>query len=129
MPANDIGRQTMGDTELQKVNRLPELMMNSKEAILSVSLTMCNTESLTTEARESINACKNEIESKKKSGCCFIDPYCLLLSLTISFLPKGNPVISVAVDLLLCQLWFRYKFVKALSEFTGSSFRICECFH
>ena len=90
---------------------------------------MCNTESLTTETRESMNACKSEIESEEKSVCCFIDLHCLLLPFTIPFLFKGNPVTSVAVDLLLYQLWFRYKFVKALSKFIDDSFRICECFY
>ena len=78
--------------------------MNSREAILSVSLAMCDTESLTTEIRESMNTYKNEIESEKESVYCFINPHYLLLPLTIFFLPKGNPVTSVAVDSLLCQL-------------------------
>ena len=129
MPVNGIDRQTMKNTELQKVNRLPELIINLKEVILSINLTMCNTESLTTETRKSINICKNEIESEKKSDCYFINLYHLLLPLTISFLLKGNPVTSVAVDSLLCQLWFRYKFVKALLKFTDDFFRIYECFH
>ena len=79
-------------------------MMNLKEVILSVSLAMCDTESLITEARESMNACKNEVESKKKFDCCFINLYYFLLSLIISFLLKGNSVISVVVNSLLCQL-------------------------
>ena len=128
-PANGIDKQTIKDTKLWKVNRLPELIINLKKAILLISLTMCDTESLTTEVRESINACKSEIELKEKSDYCFINLCCLLLLLTISFLLKGNSVTSVAVNLLLCQLWFKYKFVKILSEFTDSSFRICECFH
>ena len=94
----------MGDTELQRVNKLPELMMNLKEAILSVSLAMCDTESLTTEIRESMNACKSEIELKKKSACCFINSHYLLLPFTISFLLKNNSVIFITVDSLLCQL-------------------------
>ena len=94
----------MGSTELQKVNKLLKLMMNSREAILSVSLTMCDTESLTTEARESMNACKSEVELKEKFAHCFINPHCLLLPLTIPFLPRGNPITSIAVDSLLCQL-------------------------
>ena len=104
-------------------------MMNLKKTILSVSLAMCNTESLTTETRESMNACKNEVESEEKSDCCFIDSHHLLLSLTIFFLFKNNSVISIAVDSSLCQLWSRYKFIKALSEFTDDFFRICKCFH
>ena len=103
--------------------------MNLKEVILSISLIMCNTKSLTTKTRESMNAYKSEIESEKKSDCCFISLCCLLLPLTISFLLRGNSVTSIAVDSLLCQLWSRYEFVKALSKFTGSSSRICECFH
>ena len=126
---NGIDRWTIGDTELQGVNRLPELMINSKKVILSVSLAMCDTESLTTEARESMNAFKSEVESEEKSVCCFINPCHLLLPLTIFFLFKGNSVTSVAVDSSLCQLWFRYKFVRALSEFTGNFFRVCKCFH
>ena len=94
----------MGSTKLQKVNRLPEFMMNSKEVILSVSLAMCNTESLTTKTRELINAYKSEIESEKKFVCCFINLHCLLLPFTILFLPKGNLIISIAVDSLFCQL-------------------------
>ena len=65
---------------------------------------MCNTESLTTEVRELMNAYKNEIESEKESGCCFIDSHCLLLPFTISFLLKDNLITSVAVDSSLCQL-------------------------
>ena len=103
--------------------------MNSKKAILSINLTMCNTESLTTETRKSMNAFKNEVESEKESACCFINPHCFLLPLTIFFLFKSNFVISVAVDSSLYQLWSRYKFVKALSEFTGSFFRICKYLH
>ena len=129
MPVNGINKQTMRNTKLQKVNRLPEFIMNSKEIILSVSLAICNTESLTTEVRESMNTCKNEVESEEKSDCCFINLHCLLLPFIISFLFRGNPITSVVVDSLLCQLWFRYKFVKALSEFTDDSFRVCECFH
>ena len=79
-------------------------MMNSKKVILSVSLAMCDTESLTTEARESMNAFKSEVKSEEKSAYCIIDLYYLLLPLTISFLLKGNPVTSVAVDSSLCQL-------------------------
>ena len=78
--------------------------MNLKKVILSVNLAMCNTKSLTTEIRKSMNIFKNEIKLKKKSVYCFINLHCLLLSLTISFLFRGNSVISVAVDLLLCQL-------------------------
>ena len=129
MPANDIGRQIMGDTKLQRISRLPKLMMNLKKAILSVNLAMCNTKSLTMKIRELMNACQNEIELKKKSVCCFISLCCFLLSLTISFLFRDNPVTSVAIDLLLCQLWFRYKFFKALSKFTDDFSRICKCFH
>ena len=127
--ANGIDRWTMKDTEFQEISRLPELKVNSKEVILSVSLAMCNTESLTTKTRKSMNAFKNEIESEEESVCCFISPHYLLLPLTISFLLRGNLITSVTVDSSLCQLWFRYKFVKALSEFTGSSFRICKCLH
>ena len=90
---------------------------------------MCNTESLTTEVRESMNVFKNKVKLEEKSVCYFIDFYYLLLLLTISFLLRGNSVISVAVDSSLCQLWFRYKFVRALSEFTDNSFKVCECFH
>ena len=104
-------------------------MVNSKEIILSVSLGMCNTESLITEIRELINVCKNKIKLEEKFICCFIDLYCLLLSLTIFFLFKGNFITSVAVDSLLCQLWFRYKFVKALSEFIDGFSKIYKCFH
>ena len=106
-----------------------ELIINLKKVILSVSLAMCDTESLTTEIRESINACKSEIKSEKKFAYCFIDFYYLLLPFTIPFLLKGNSVTSVVVDSLLCQLWSRYKFVKALLKFTDSFFRICKCFH
>ena len=104
-------------------------MIDLKEVILSVSLVMCDTESLTTKIRESMNAFKSEIESEKKSVCYFIDFCHFLLPLTIFFLFRDNFVISVAVDLLLCQLWSRYKFVRALSEFTDDSFRVCKCFH
>ena len=90
---------------------------------------MCDTESLTTEVRESMNAFKNEVESEEKSVCCFINLCYLLLPLTISFLPRGNPVTSVAVNSSLCQLWSRYKFVRALSKFTDNFFRVCKCFH
>ena len=103
--------------------------MNLKKAILLVSLAMCNIESLTTKVKKSMNACKSEIESEEKSAYCFINPHCFLSSFTIFFLFKSNSVISVAVDLLLCQLWFRYKFVKTLSEFTDNFFRICKCFY
>ena len=129
MPVNGIGKQTIRDTEFWKVNRLPELIMNLKKIILSVSLIMCNTESLTTEIRKSINVYKNEIELKKKFVYCFINFHCFLLSFTISFLFKSNLITFIAVDSLLCQLWFRYKFIKALSEFTDSFSRICKCFH
>ena len=94
----------MEDTKLQKVNRLPKLIMNSKKVILSVSLIMCNTESLITEIRESMNAFKSEVESEKKSVYCFINPHHLLLPFTISFLFKGNFITFVAVDSSLCQL-------------------------
>ena len=103
--------------------------MNSKKAILSVNLAMCNTESLTIEIRESMNTCKNEVESEKKSDCCFINLCHFLLPLTIFFLLRGNSVISVAVDSLLCQLWFRYKFFKVLPEFIDGFSRIYKCFH
>ena len=103
--------------------------MNLKKAILSVNLTICDTESLITEIRKSMNVYKNEVELKEKSVCCFINPCHLLLPLTISFLLKGNLITSIAVDLLLCQLWFRYKFIKTLLKFTDSSSRICECFY
>ena len=104
-------------------------MIDSKEAILLISLAMCDTESLTTEVRESINACKSKVESEEKFAYCFINSYYLLLPLTILFLLKSNLIISVAVDLLLCQLWSRYKFVKALSEFTDGFSKIYECFY
>ena len=106
-----------------------KLMMNLREVILSVSLAMCDTESLIMKTRKLMNACKSEIELKKKFICCFINFCCFLLSFIIYFLLKGNSVTSVAVDSLLCQLWFRYRFVKALSEFTGDFFRICKYFH
>ena len=104
MPVNDIDRQTMGCTELQEINRLSEFIMNLMKVILSVNLIMCDIESLTTETRESMNAFKNEVESEKGSVCCFINPYCFLLSLIISFLFRDNPVTSVAVNSSLCQL-------------------------
>ena len=108
---------------------MPEFIINSRKVILSVNLAMCDTESLITEIKKSMNACKSEVKSEEKSVCCFIDFHHFLLPFTISFLFKSNSVTSVTVDLLLCQLWFRYKFIKALSEFTDSFFRICECFH
>ena len=119
----------MKDTELWEINKLPKLIINSRKVILSVSLTMCDTESLTTEIKKSINTFKNEVESEEESAYCFINSHCFLLSLTISFLFRGNLITSVVVDSSLYQLWFRYKFVKALSEFTDGSFRICKCFH
>ena len=108
---------------------MPELIINLREIILSVSLTMYNTESLTIEIKELINIYKSEIELKKKSVYYFINFYYLLLPLTISFLLKSNSVTFIVVDLLFCQLWFKYKFVKALLKFTDSFFRICECFY
>ena len=108
---------------------MPEFMIDSKEVILLVNLAMYDTESLTTEARELMNTFKSEVESEERSVCCFIDFHYFLLSFTIFFLFKNNSVTSVVVDLLLCQLWFRYKFVRALSEFINDSFRICKCFH
>ena len=104
MSINDIDRQTMKNTKLLKVNKLSELMMNLREIILSVSLVMCDTESLITEARKSMNAYKNEVESEKKSVCYFIDFHYLLLPLIIFFLLKSNSVTSVVIDSLFCQL-------------------------
>ena len=63
----------MRNTELQKINRLSEFMMNLKKVILLINLIMCNTESLITEIKKLINACKNEIESEKKSAHYFIN--------------------------------------------------------
>ena len=65
---------------------------------------MCNTESLTTEIKKLINICKNEVKLEKKSICCFINLYHLLLPFPISFLFKGNSNISIIINSSLCQL-------------------------
>ena len=90
---------------------------------------MCNIESLITKIRESMNAYKSEIELKKRFIYYFINLCCFLLSLIICFLLKSNLIIFVVVGSLLCQLWFRYRFIKTLLKFIDSFFRICECFH
>ena len=94
----------MKNTEFWRVNKLLKLIINLKEVILSVSLVMCDTELLTTEIKKSINTYKSEIELKKKSVCYFINLYCFLLLLIISFLLRGNFITSVIINLLLCQL-------------------------
>ena len=106
----------MKDIKLWKVSRLLKLIINSKEVILLVSLIMCDTELLTMKVKESMNACKSEMRLEERFVYYFISLYYFLLLFTISFLFKSNFVTSVAVDLSLCQLWFRYKFVEVLSS-------------
>ena len=103
--------------------------MNFKKAILSVSLIMYNTKSLITEIRKLINVYKNEVELEEKFVYYFINLYYFLLFFTISFLFKSNLITFIIVNSLLYQLWFRYKFIKVLSKFTDSFFRIYKCFH
>ena len=79
-------------------------MMNSKKVILLINLTMCNTESLITEIRKSINIYKNEIKLKEKSVYYFINSHCLLLSLIIYFLFKDNFVTFIIINSLFYQL-------------------------